>query len=185
AERVSVIGDWNAWNRDATPLAPRGGSGIWEGFVPGVERGARYKYHVASHYAGYRVDKADPLAFLAETPPETASVVWTLDYAWGAGEWLTHRAARQSLTAPIAIYEVHLGSWRRVPEEGNRSLTYRELAESLPDYVAELGFTHVELLPVMEHPFYGSCGDQTTGYFAPTGRYGPPEAPRYLVARLH
>jgi 1,4-alpha-glucan branching enzyme len=185
AERVSVIGDWNAWNRDAAPLVRRGESGIWEGFVPGVERGARYKYHVASRYDGYRVDKADPVAFLAETPPETASVVWTLDYAWDDAEWLSHRAARQSLTAPMTIYEVHLGSWRRVPEDANRALTYRELADSLPDYVADLGFTHVELLPVMEHPFYGSWGYQTTGYFAPTSRHGTPQDLMYLIDRLH
>jgi 1,4-alpha-glucan branching enzyme len=185
AERVSVVGDWNRWLPDATPLAALGSSGIWEGFVPGIARGARYKYHVASRYSGYRVDKADPLAFLAETPPDTASIVWTLDYTWHDAEWLAHRAARQALTAPMAIYEVHLGSWRRVPEEGGRSLTYRELAESLPDYAAELGFTHVELLPVMEHPFYGSWGYQTTGYFAPTSRHGTPQDLMYLIDRLH
>ncbi len=185
AERVSVIGDWNGWRPDAAPLVARGTSGIWEGFLPGVEQGTRYKYHVVSRYAGYRVDKADPLAFLAEQPPATASVVWTLDYVWGDGEWLAHRAARQGLTAPVSIYEVHLGSWRRVPEDGNRSLTFRELAETLPDYVAELGFTHVELLPVMEHPFYGSWGYQTTGYFAPTSRHGTPKDLMHLIDQLH
>ena len=185
AERVSVVGDWNAWRPDVAPLARCGDSGIWQGFVAGVERGARYKYHVASRYAGYRVEKADPLAFHAETPPDTASIVWTLDYAWHDADWLALRAPRQALTAPTAIYEVHLGSWRRVPEAGNRSLTYRELAESLPDYVAELGFTHVELLPVMEHPFYGSWGYQTTGYYAPTSRHGTPQDLMYLIDRLH
>ncbi len=185
AERVSVVGDWNGWRPDTAPLVQRGGSGIWEGFVPGVERGARYKYHVVSRHAGYRVDKADPLAFRAETPPDTASIVWTLDYAWDDAAWLAQRGARQALTAPMTIYEVHLGSWRRVPEDGNRSLTYRELAETLPDYVAELGFTHVELLPVMEHPFYGSWGYQTTGYFAPTSRHGTPQDLMYLIDRLH
>ena len=185
AELVSVMGDWNGWRTDAEVLGSRGASGIWEGFVPGVGRGARYKYHVASRHAGYRVAKADPLAFLAEQPPDTASVVWTLDYAWSDADWLTHRSARQALGAPMSIYEVHLGSWRRVPEDGNRSLTYRELAERLPDYVAELGFTHVELLPVMEHPFYGSWGYQTTGYFAPTSRYGTPQDLMYLIDRLH
>src|SRR5262249_45054242 len=156
AERVSVVGDWNGWRRDEAPLAPRGGSGIWEGFVPGVAQGARYKYHIASRHDGYLVDKADPVAFFSERPPDTASVVWSLDYTWHDAEWLALQAARQAIGAPISIYEVHLGSWRRVPEEGNRSLTFRELAETLPDYVAELGFTHVELLPIMEHPFYGS-----------------------------
>jgi 1,4-alpha-glucan branching enzyme len=185
AERVSVVGDWNAWRPDVAPLARCGDSGIWQGFVAGVERGARYKYHVASRYAGYRVEKADPLAFHAETPPDTASIVWTLDYAWHDADWLALRAPRQALTAPTAIYEVHLGSWRRVPEAGNRSLTYRELAGSLPDYVAELGFTHVELLPVMEHPFYGSWGYQTTGYYAPTSRHGTPQDLMYLIDRLH
>jgi 1,4-alpha-glucan branching enzyme len=185
AERVGVVGDWNRWRPDDALLARCGDSGIWQGFVPGVERGARYKYHVASRYDGYRVDKADPLAFFAETPPDTASIVWTLDYAWDDAEWLAYRAARQALTAPMTIYEVHLGSWRRVPEDANRSLTYRELAESLPDYVAELGFTHVELLPVMEHPFYGSWGYQTTGYFAPTSRHGTPQDLMYLIDRLH
>jgi 1,4-alpha-glucan branching enzyme len=185
AERVSVVGDWNGWRPDASPLARRANSGIWEGFVPGAERGARYKYHIESRYAGYRVDKADPLAFHAETAPSTASIVWALDYVWHDAEWLAHRAARQALTAPIAIYEVHLGSWRRVPEERGRSLTYRELAESLPDYVADMGFTHVELLPVMEHPFYGSWGYQTTGYFAPTSRHGTPQDLMYLIDRLH
>jgi 1,4-alpha-glucan branching enzyme len=185
AERVSVIGDWNGWHPDAAPLVARGASGIWEGFLPGVARGMRYKYHVASRYAGYRVDKADPLAFFAEQPPATASVVWTLDYAWDDAEWLAQRAARQALGAPMTIYEVHLGSWRRVPEDGNRPLTYRELAETLPDYVADLGFTHVELLPVMEHPFYGSWGYQTTGYFAPTSRHGTPQDLMRLIDRLH
>jgi 1,4-alpha-glucan branching enzyme len=185
AARVSVIGDWNGWQPDAAPLALRASSGIWEGFLPDVGAGAAYKYHVTSRYDGYRVDKADPLAFFAETPPDTASIVWPLDYAWEDADWVALRAPRQALTAPISIYEVHLGSWRRVPEDGNRSLTYRELAETLPDYVAELGFTHVELLPVMEHPFYGSWGYQTTGYFAPTSRLGTPQDLMYLIDRLH
>ncbi len=182
---VFVIGDFNGWERGRTPLAPRGGSGVWEGFVPGVEPGTAYKLHVASRYRGYRADKADPYAFRTEAPPRTASIVWDLDYAWGDGEWLAARAARNALDAPMSIYEVHLGSWRRVPEEGFRSLTYLELAEALPDYVARLGFTHVELMPVMEHPFYGSWGYQTTGYFAPTARYGTPQDLMTLVDRLH
>jgi 1,4-alpha-glucan branching enzyme len=185
AERVSVIGDWNGWRPDAAPLVERGASGIWEGFVPGVARGMRYKYHVASRYAGYSVDKADPLAFYAERPPATASIVWTVDYTWDDAEWLARRASRQARDAPMTIYEVHLGSWRRVSEEGNRPLTFAELAETLPDYVADLGFTHVELLPVTEHPFYGSWGYETTGYFAPTSRYGTPQELMELINRLH
>jgi 1,4-alpha-glucan branching enzyme len=185
AATVAVIGDFNGWEPSRHPLRPRGPSGIWEGFAPGVERGARYKFHVVSRHGGYRADKADPFAVRAEVPPRTASIVWDLDYAWGDARWMAERAGPNALGAPIAIYEVHLGSWRRVPEEGGRSLTYRELAATLPDYVAAMGFTHVELLPVMEHPFYGSWGYQTTGYFAPTSRYGTPQDFMYLVDRLH
>ncbi len=185
AERVSVVGDWNGWERGAAPLAPRGGSGVWEGFAPGAGPGAQYKLHVASRYRGYRADKADPFAFRTEKPPRTASVVWDLDYAWSDGDWLAARGGTDALSAPMAIYEVHLGSWRRVPEEGFRSLSYLELAEALPDYVARLGFTHVELMPVMEHPFYGSWGYQTTGYFAPTARYGTPQDFMTLIDRFH
>jgi 1,4-alpha-glucan branching enzyme len=184
AEAVHVIGDWNGWNNATHPLAPRGSSGIWEGRIEGVGQGAKYKFHIAGKN-GYRVDKADPLAFHAETPPRTASVVWDLDYRWGDSRWMTGRAARNAMTAPISIYEMHLGSWRRVPEEGNRPLTYRELAEPLCEYLNRLGFTHVEFLPVMEHPFYGSWGYQTTGYFAPTSRYGTPQDLMYLIDRLH
>ncbi|HEY8020257.1 MAG TPA: 1,4-alpha-glucan branching enzyme, partial [Thermoanaerobaculia bacterium] len=145
AARVSVIGDWNGWDREVSPLAERGSSGVWEGFAPGAAAGMRYKYHVVSRYRGYRADKADPLAFRAEAPPRQASVLWDLDYAWGDGEWMARRGDRQSARAPISIYEVHLGSWRRVPEEGGRMLTYRELAPLLADHVERLGFTHVEL----------------------------------------
>jgi 1,4-alpha-glucan branching enzyme len=185
ATRVSVIGDWNDWRVDAAPLAPHGDSGIWEGFIPGVASGARYKYHIASRHDGYRIAKADPVGFRTETPRGTASRVWTLEYAWEDAEWLAHRAARQSLTAPMTIYEVHLGSWRRVPEEGDRPLTYRELAETLPGYVAGCGFTHVELLPVMEHSSFEPWGYRTTGYFAPAGRYGAPQDLMFLIDRLH
>ena len=185
AESVAVMGDWNGWSRDADPLAALGGSGIWEGFVPGVGRGAVYKYHVRSRHAGHRVDKADPFAVHAEVPPRTGSVVWTLDYEWGDGEWMASRAERARLSAPISIYELHTGSWRRVPGEGNRSLSYRELAHALADYATEQGFTHVELLPVMEHPFYGSWGYQTTGYFAASSRQGSPEDLMYLIDTLH
>jgi 1,4-alpha-glucan branching enzyme len=185
AGRVCVIGDFNSWDRDAHPLSPRASSGIWEGFVPGVQQGAIYKYRIESRDGRHGVDKADPLAAHTETPPKTGSVVWDLGYQWSDADWMRGRARRNALDAPISVYEVHLGSWRRVPEEGNRPLTYRELAEELPRYVKEMGFTHVELLPVMEHPFYGSWGYQTTGYFAPTSRYGTPQDFMHLIDRLH
>jgi len=185
AERVTVMGDFNNWSKTANPLTPRAGSGIWEGFLAGVSRGACYKYHVVSRHGGYRADKADPFAFRAEPPPRQASVVWPLDYQWGDAEWLERRKQGQPLQQPVATYEVHLGSWRRVPEDGDRPLTYRELAEQLVPYVVEMGFSHVELLPVMEHPFYGSWGYQVTGYFAPTSRYGTPQDLMYLIDTLH
>ncbi|HEX2252441.1 MAG TPA: 1,4-alpha-glucan branching protein GlgB [Thermoanaerobaculia bacterium] len=185
AERVSVLGDFNGWNREAHPLTVRGNSGIWEGFIPDVPKGAHYKFHIASRFGGYRVDKADPFAVHAETPPKTGSVLWDLDYTWHDAEWMAERRRRAALEAPVSIYEVHLGSWRRVPEEGNRPLTYRETAEPLADYCEAMGFTHVELLPVMEHPFYGSWGYQTTGYFAPTSRFGTPQDLMFLIDRLH
>src|SRR5206468_11301261 len=130
-------------------------------------------------------DKADPFAAYAEVPPRTASIVWSTDYEWNDTEWMAERARRNALDAPTAIYELHVGSWRRVPEEGARSLSYRELAAELPEYVAAMGFTHVELLPIMQHPFYGSWGYQTTGYFAPTSRYGTPQDLMALVDALH
>jgi 1,4-alpha-glucan branching enzyme len=168
AERVSVIGDFNDWQPGAHALAARGASGIWEGFVAGVGKGARYKYHIESRHEGYRVSKSDPYGFLHEVAPDTASIVWQLDYEWGDAGWMKQRGARNTLAAPMSIYEVHLGSWMRVPEEMNRSLSYREIAPKLAKHVLELGYTHVELLPVMEHPFFGSWGYQVTGYFAPT-----------------
>ncbi|HEY8202205.1 MAG TPA: 1,4-alpha-glucan branching protein GlgB, partial [Actinomycetota bacterium] len=185
ARSVSVVGDFNGWDPTIHKLVPRETSGIWEGFIPGITAGNRYKYHVASAATRYAVDKADPFAVHAETPPHTASVVWDLTYQWNDDEWMSTRAGRNSLTGPMAVYEVHLGSWRRVPQDNHRWLTYRELAEQLPDYVASMGFTHVELLPLMEHPFYGSWGYQTTGYFAPTSRYGTPQDFMYLVDKLH
>jgi 1,4-alpha-glucan branching enzyme len=185
AEQVFVTGDFNGWNRTSHPLRPRRNSGIWDGFIPGVGKGALYKYRINSRYRGYKVDKADPYAFCNETPPKTASIVWDISYAWGDGEWLEERRARNMLYVPMAIYEVHPGSWRRVPEEGNRSLTYREMASQLAEYVKKMGFTHVELLPVMEHPFFGSWGYQATGYFAPTSRYGTPQDFMYLIDCLH
>ncbi len=185
ARQVFVIGEFNGWDRSSHPLRSRGQSGIWEGFIPGVGKGALYKYYLLSRYHGYRVEKADPLALYSEIPSKTASVVWDLDYAWGDQAWMEKQCERNALDAPISVYEVHLGSWRRVPEEGNRSLTYRELAPRLAEYVEQMGFTHVEFLPVMEHPFYGSWGYQATGYFAPTSRYGTPQDFMYLIDYLH
>ena len=185
AKQVSVIGDFNAWNKASHPLAPKGSSGIWEGFIPGVSRGAIYKYYILSRYDGHRVEKADPFAFYSEMSPKTASVVWDLEYAWGDIEWQGVCQQHNALDAPMSIYEMHLGSWRRVREEGNRYLTYREMAPQLAEYIEQVGFTHVEFLPVMEHPFYGSWGYQTTGYFAPTSRYGTPQDFMYLVDYLH
>jgi len=185
AEQVFVIGDFNRWHKTSHRLRPRGQSGIWEGFIPGLGKGAIYKYHIASRYMGYKVDKADPFAYYHEAPPKTASIVWDLDYIWGDRKWMEKRRQHNALDAPIAIYEVHLGSWRRVPEENNRPLTYREMAPLLAEYVKGMGFTHIEFLPVMEHPFYGSWGYQITGYFAPTSRYGTPQDFMYLVDYLH
>jgi 1,4-alpha-glucan branching enzyme len=186
AAHVSVVGDFNGWNPVTHRLEPRwDSSGIWEIFVPGVRPGALYKYHIVSHNQGYTVDKADPYAFFCEVPPRTASVVWDLAYEWGDGEWMRRRKSANALDAPWAIYEMHLGSWRRVPEEHNRPLTYRELAHAVGDYVSRMGFTHVELMPVMEHPFYGSWGYQITGFFAPTARYGTPQDFMYFVDHLH
>ncbi len=183
AERVSVVGDFNGWDEARHPLRRQGESGVWRGFVPGAGHGARYRYRL--HARGGTFDKADPFAFRHEAPPGNASLVWDLDTTWGDEGWMRERQVRNGLASPMSIYEVHLGSWRRVPEEGNRSLTYREAAPLLGAHAVELGFTHVELLPVMEHPFYGSWGYQTTGYFAPTSRYGSPRDLMFLVDTLH
>ena len=185
AERVSVMGGFNDWDRGRHPLRRRGESGVWEGFVPGIAAGTTYKYHVVSSVTDHAVDKADPFGVRHETPPRTGSIVWDLSYPWGDEAWMRERKPRNSLAAPFSIYEVHLGSWMRVPEEGNRPLGYRELAPRLADYVEQMGFSHVELLPVMEHPFYGSWGYQTTGYFAPTSRWGTPQDLMYLIDTLH
>jgi 1,4-alpha-glucan branching enzyme len=186
AEHVAVIGDFNGWNDRETPLRPWASSGIWTGFVPDLGPGAIYKYRIHSRHGGHRVDKADPFGFHHETPPKTGSIVWDLEgHQWGDRAWMAERGARQSASAPISIYEVHLGSWARVPEDGNRSLSYREIAPRLAAHVRALGFTHVELMPVMEHPFYGSWGYQVTGYFAPTSRHGTPQDFMYLVDQLH
>jgi 1,4-alpha-glucan branching enzyme len=186
ARQVSVIGDFNQWRRNEHPLHCRGSSGIWEGFIPDVGQGALYKYAIVSRYGDYRVDKADPYGFAAEIRPQTASKVWNLsDYPWGDDNWLFQRKSVHALGAPISIYEVHQGSWKRVPEEGNRWLSYRELAPQLAKYVRGMGYTHVEFLPVMEHPLDGSWGYETVGYFAPTSRFGTPANFMYLIDTLH
>jgi 1,4-alpha-glucan branching enzyme len=186
AEQVTVMGDFNSWDKDSHPLGVRyDGSGIWEGFVPGLGRGTVYKYHIRSKVNGYKADKGDPFAFQWEAPPRTASVVTDLSYEWADGDWMQSRHKFNKLDAPYSIYEVHLGSWRRKIDEGDTSLSYREMADHLVDYVREMGFTHVELMPIMEHPFYGSWGYQTVGYFAPTSRYGTPQDFMYLIDQLH
>jgi 1,4-alpha-glucan branching enzyme len=185
AKKVSVVGDFNNWNTSANPMEPSS-SGVWETFTPHIGQAEVYKYHVESQYHGYRTDRADPYGFAAELRPHTASRVWDLDsYSWQDGSWMAGRAKYNALDAPISIYEVHLGSWRRVPEEDNRWLSYREMAPLLADYVHNAGFTHVELLPVMEHPFDGSWGYETTGYFAATSRFGTPTDFMYFVDYLH
>ena len=185
AQQVFVMGDFNGWSKSRHPLRPLGSSGVWSGFVPKLGKGATYKYHIVSASRGDRLDKADPVGIRHETAPKTASLVWDLDYHWGDAQWMASCGPRQRLGSPISIYEVHIGSWMRVPEEGNRWLTYRELAPKLADYVERLGFTHVEFLPLTKHPFYGSWGYQTSGYFAPTGRYGTPQDLMYLIDVLH
>ncbi len=186
ARMVSVMGDFNGWNKDSHQLKLRkDGSGIWEGFTPDVKKGALYKFFIRSKFHNYQVEKKDPFSFLGETPPKTASVVWDLHYDWQDELWMRTRFLKNSLHSPISIYEVHLGSWRRLIEEGNRFMTYREIAPYLIDYVTKMGFTHIELMPVMEHPFYGSWGYQSLGYFAPTCRYGLPEDLMFLVDCLH
>jgi 1,4-alpha-glucan branching enzyme len=184
ARAVSVVGDFNGWDGRVHQMRSLGTSGVWELFIPGVQSGDRYKYEIRPP-AGPPLLKADPLAAAAEVPPRTASVVFRSRFDWGDADWLERREAADPYTGPLSIYEVHLGSWRRNPLEGNRSLTYAELAEELSTYVRDLGFTHVELLPVMEHPFSGSWGYQVSGYYAPTARFGTPDGFRALVDRLH
>ncbi|UCG30016.1 MAG: 1,4-alpha-glucan branching protein GlgB [candidate division WOR-3 bacterium] len=183
AASVSVIGDFNKWQPGANPLGVRwDGSGIWEGFVPGVGHGALYKYHIMSKYYNYQIDKGDPFAAYWEQPPRTASIVWDLEYRWHDGEWMKKRREKNSLDKPISIYEMHLGSWLR---EQGRFMNYRDLAPKIVSYVKEMGFTHIEILPVMEHPFYGSWGYQVLGYFAPTSRYGSPQDLMFMIEYLH
>jgi 1,4-alpha-glucan branching enzyme len=186
AGRVSVLGDFNGWEAGRHPMIRSGDSGVWECFIAGVEPGALYKYRVESSDGRYRADKADPYGFGAQIRPGTASRVVALDgYGWGDQGWLEARARGNLHREPMSIYEVHLGSWRRRPEEDNRWLSYRELATELADYVYDMGFTHVEFLPLSEHPFDGSWGYQTTGYYAATSRFGTPHDLMYLVDTLH
>jgi 1,4-alpha-glucan branching enzyme len=185
AEQVDVIGDFNGWAKGASPLEPRHDAGVWEGFVPGVGAGSLYKYRVVSRFNGYESERADPYGFGAEIRPQTASKVVNLDtQTWHDATWITRRGETAFLAAPLSIYEVHLGSWKRSRQHG-RWLTYRELADELAHYVLDMGYTHVELLPISEHPFDGSWGYQTIGYFAPTSRFGSPPDFMSFVDTLH
>ncbi|QCK15334.1 1,4-alpha-glucan branching protein GlgB [Mangrovivirga cuniculi] len=186
ASKVSVIGDFNGWNGDQHYLFPRwDGSGIWEGFIPGVDNGTIYKYRIHNQQTGEILEKGDPFAIFWEVPPNTASIVWDIDYKWSDDDWMNKRKEINSLDRPISVYEVHLGSWKRKYDDNNRSFSYKELAKDLVPYVKELGFTHVEFMPVMEHPFFGSWGYQVTGYFAPSSRYGTPQDFMYLMESFH
>src|SRR6202165_2244470 len=185
ADAVSVMGDFNGWDKDANGLYPRESSGIWEGFIPGVKHGALYKYYVHSRVTRNGVEKADPFATFSEAPPRQASIVWDLDYRWGDEGWMESRRGANGRGAPWSVYEMHIGSWMRVPDEQNRWLTYRELAPRLADYVSRVGFTHGEFMAVRDHPLYQSGGYQFTGYFAPTSRYGTPQDFMFLVDYLH
>jgi 1,4-alpha-glucan branching enzyme len=184
AQSVSVVGDFNDWNGTQHPLTKRKDwSGLWEGFIPGLGNGSMYKYHIVSKFNEHTADKGDPFARRWEMPPRTASIVWEGHYAWNDSDWMARRGSKNSLSSPMCIYEVHLGSWRRSVD--GSWLGYRSAAEQLAAYAAQQGFTHIEFLPIMEHPFYGSWGYQTLGYFAPTSRYGSPEEMKYLVDHLH
>jgi len=185
ADNVSVIGAFNGWEKGKHCLQPKGQSGIWEGFIPGIGKGTLYKFHVGSRLRGYRADKADPFSIFNEIPPKFASIVWDLDYQWNDRPWMAERRQHQGVDKPMAIYEMHIGSWRRVVEQNNRSLSYRELARELADYLRDMGYTHVEFMPVMDHPFFGSWGYQITGYFAPSGNYGTPQDFMFLIDTLH
>jgi 1,4-alpha-glucan branching enzyme len=179
ADQVSVVGDWNAWDPAVDPLHPSE-SGVWEAEVPGAGKGSRYKYVIVPRNGGRPLEKADPFAFHAETRPDTASIIWDLDYRWADDEWMAERADRNAFDAPISIYECHLGSWSR-----QGPLEYTALAKGLADHLERTGFTHIELMPVMEHPYDGSWGYQCTGYFAPTSRFGPPQGLMEFVDIMH
>ncbi len=184
ARRVSVVGDFCQWDGRLYPMRSMGASGLFELFIPGVAPGALYKYELKTQDGAIRV-KTDPFAFAMQVPPGTASRVYSSSYRWGDGAWMASRAGRDATREPVAIYEVHLGSWARVPEEGNRPLTYREIAPKLIEHMQRFGFTHLELMPIAEHPFAGSWGYQVSGYFAPTSRYGTPDDFRYLIDLCH
>jgi 1,4-alpha-glucan branching enzyme len=186
AESVSVIGDFNNWEPNTHKLKQiHAGSGIWEGIITNLEKGEKYKYHIQSRYQKYGVDKRDPYAFYGEKPPFTASVLWDLNYQWQDQIWMEERREKNRLDQPFSVYEVHIGSWQRKLQPENDFLNYRELATELAQYCNKNGFTHIELLPVMEHPFYGSWGYQTVGYFSPSSRYGTPQDFMYFVDYLH
>lgn len=185
AEKVSVVGDFNGWNRQSTPLICRqDGSGIWEGFVANIGHGEHYKYYILTRQ-GWELEKSDPHGFHSEVPPKSASIVWDITYQWRDQEWISKRKEHNALNQPISVYEVHLGSWMRVPEEGGRSLSYVELADKLVAYVKKMGYTHVEFMPVMAHPFQGSWGYQTIGYFAPASFFGNPQELMFLIDKMH
>jgi 1,4-alpha-glucan branching enzyme len=186
AQRVSVVGDFNRWDGRVHPMRKLIPSGIWEIFIPHLEDGACYKYEVRTP-AGHLLDKADPYGRRFEVPPNTASIIWSEgSYQWGDGDWIRQRPSLGGWhERPMSVYEVHLGSWRRLQESGGRSLTYRELADTLVPYIREMGYTHIELMPVMEHPFSGSWGYQVIGFFAPTSRFGTPDDFRHFVDRCH
>ncbi len=185
ANKVSVFGDFNGWDKNSHNLRPKKSSGIWEGFIKDIKPGSYYKYHIVSNYNNYTVDKPDPYGFYYEKPPLTASITYNSEYRWSDKEWMEKRSKFHDLNSPISIYEIHLGSWKRKVEKGNRWLNYKEIAHLLADYLKDTGFTHVELMPVMEHPFYGSWGYQITGFFAPTSRYGSPDDFKYFIDCLH
>jgi 1,4-alpha-glucan branching enzyme len=185
AEYVAVIGDFNGWDKSRHPMKAVEASGIWELYIPEARDGSYYKFHISSRFNGYKVDKVDPFGFLHAQAPQKESIVHPLNYDWNDADWMKSRSDRQKLDQAISVYEMHLGSWMRVPEDHNRWLTYRELAPKLAGYLRDRAFTHVEFLPLMEHPFYGSWGYQTTGYFAPTSRYGTPQDLMYLIDYLH
>lgn len=186
AAMVSVIGNWNGWNNQSHKLIARGDeSGIWEGFIPHIGKGEAYKYYIQSNFGGAAFEKGDPFAFYWEQPPKTASIVWDTWKEWSDDAWMEFRKTKNKLNQPFSVYEVHLGSWRRSPDDPDKVLDYKQLAEELSKYVKEMNFTHVELLPVMEHPFYGSWGYQVTGFFAPSSRFGEPQDFMQLIETLH
>ncbi len=185
AKKVSVIGDFNCWDPGKNDLHPVESSGIWAGVIPEAEPGMVYKYFIQSHHNDHVEQKADPVAFCAECPPKSASVVWDLSYEWKDREWMETRAQRQASDKPISIYEMHLGSWKRRADEDFRMLSYHEIADELIPYLKEMNYTHVEFMPITEHPFDGSWGYQTTGYFAATRRFGDPQLLMELIDRLH